>query len=419
MNRAVKLISKAKIKNNELTNEFEFLKALDHPHIVKLYECYVDENFYYLVEEFCECGDLFVYLRRQKSFNERKAAIIMYQMLCAINYLHSKGIIHRDIKPENITFTSENNIKLIDFGTCAYFGDEPLKQELGTIYYLAPEVIKSKYNEKADLWSAGVILYMLLCGHPPFRGGKEKEIKAKILASKVDFPTREWKHISPLAVKFIKQLLAIDPDERISAKDALENKWLKAMIATKETEETILDVDYRLIEKLTKFASSITLQKAILSFVSFNLGKSEEITTINSEFDKIDKNNDGVISRKELIECLKKIYPVQTAYEKLDEVFEEIDFNGDGNINYNEFIAVNMKKEEIVSNQGLKMAFDLFDLDGNGFITCEELKETLPIELEERSWEELMKEIDCNKDNTISFDEFKTMMVKISKLISD
>lgn len=417
LTRAVKTIHKSRIKNIEFLNELSVLKTVDHPNVIKLFDCYLDNDFYYLVEEYCSGGNLYDYIKKEKYFNEQKAANIMYQLFSALNHLHSKKIVHRDLKPENITFFKTDNtndifIKLIDFGTSVSIkGEEKLTQELGTIYYIAPDVFMNNYNEKADIWSCGIILYTMLCGHPPFRGNKEEDIKAKILKGMIDFPEREWKLVSKEAINFLKKLLEYNQINRLTAREALESKWINDYLQSNHNDMITLNV----VENLTKFSSSITLQKATLSYLSLQLGQNEEIKKIQSEFNKIDKNKDGVLSKEELLECFSKIYPKQEAKMKVKEMLTEIDFNNDGTINFSEFVAVNMKKERICQSETLKKAFDLFDLDGNGYITIEELKETIPIELsEDVSWDDVIKEVDIDGDNQISFEEFKMMMEKIS-----
>ena len=208
--RAIKAIKKTSVDEDSFFNEINILKNVDHPNIIKLFETYFDSGFYYLVEEYCSGGDLYDFIKKQKDISERKVAMIMNQIFLAVNNLHSKNIVHRDLKPENIVFVdyetnnkhtiysnsvfnnrqknleneicnSNIHIKLIDFGTSTYLKDDKLTQELGTIYYIAPEVFKNNYDEKCDIWSCGIILYTLLCGRPPFRGNKEIEIKNKIL----------------------------------------------------------------------------------------------------------------------------------------------------------------------------------------------------------------------------------------------
>lgn len=421
LTRAVKLIPKNQAEDNNLfLNELSLLKTVDHPHIIRLYECYVDSHFYYLVEEYCSGGDLYLFLRRQKHFSEKQAASVMYQLLRALNYLHSKCIVHRDLKPENIVFTNNNNeiyIKLIDFGiSILHKAHETLSQELGTIYYIAPEVLKGNYNEKADIWSAGIILYILLTGIPPFRGNKPDDIRNQILNSKhkIEFNQKEWENISNDAKEFIVSLLQRDPNVRMNAREALKNKWLNEMLSDNKHND-LYSVDLQVINNLTKFSSSITLQKVALSYISLQMGHGDDTMKLSKEFDKIDTNKDGVISKEELIECLCAVYPKQEAVKIAEKTMNEIDFNNDGSINYNEFIAVNMKKEEMFRDEMLRKAFHMFDLDGNGYITSDELKETIPIELNNKlTWKDLIKEVDTDGDEQISFDEFKQMMNKIS-----
>lgn len=416
--RAVKAIKRKHVDSTAFSNEIGILKTVDHPNIIKLFDCYYDSNYYYMVEEYCSAGDLYDYIRKQKSFSENKAAKIMLQLLSSVNYLHKKKIVHRDLKPENIVFIhTEGNdlfIKLIDFGTSVSLKNGNLSQELGTIYYIAPEVFKNNYNEKADVWSCGIILYTMLCGKPPFLGNKEEDIKNKILHTKLRFQPKDFGKVSPDAIALVKQLLAYDPQTRISAAEALESNWLSRM--TKPThEENILEAT--VLTNLSKFSTAVTLQKATLSFIANQVSLNEEINKLKDEFDKIDINKDGQISKEELINCLAVLYPYQEAVCKADEIFQEIDFNNDGSINFSEFITVNMKKEKLLSDDMLIKAFKLFDIDGNGYITIDELKQTIPLEIQNNSqWIEIVKEVDQDGDCQISLEEFKKMMEKLTQM---
>jgi calcium-dependent protein kinase len=313
--RAIKAIKRKNIDSVSFNNEITILKSVDHPNIIKLYECYYDMNYYYMVEEYLPGGDLYDYIKKQKFFSEKKAAFIISQILSALNHLHSKRIVHRDLKPENIVFieTSSNDllIKLIDFGTSVYLKSDHLTQELGTIYYIAPEVFKGNYNEKADIWSTGIILYTMLCGHPPFRGNKEDDIKNKILDGVIEFSAKEFENVSRGAIEFIKELLNYAPNKRPTCEEALNHPWLRKMLNS-DSRDNILD--RRIIQNLIKFQSVISLQKASLAFMANQLGHSEEIKKIKDEFDKIDINKDGMISKEELLEC---ILLLKQAYRKI------------------------------------------------------------------------------------------------------
>ena len=410
--RAVKAIKRKHVDANFI-NEIKILKTVDHPNIIQLFDCYYDSNYYYMIEEYCSGGDLYDYIHRQKCFSERKTSIILKQILSALNHLHKKKIVHRDLKPENIVLIEEDNkdvfIKLIDFGTSITIKGKNLTQELGTIYYIAPEVFMNNYNEKADVWSCGIILYTMLCGHPPFCGNKENVIKSKILHSKLVFPFKEFQKVSNEAIEYIKSLLAYNPEKRPTAEEALNNKWLQSI-----TNQGHKKLSEYIIKNLIKFRSTVGLQKACVSFLANQISINEEIKKLKEEFDKIDVNKDGEISKNELIKCLESIYPSQEAKLKANEIFKEIDFNNDGSINFSEFLTVNIQKEKLLNEETLDRAFRMFDLDGNGYITIEELKKTMPLEITTKAgWRNLVSEVDKDGDYQISFNEFKEMMEKL------
>jgi calcium-dependent protein kinase len=274
---------------------------------------------------------------------------------------------------------------------------------------MAPEVFMNNYKEKSDIWSCGIILYTMLCGHPPFMGSDEKSIKSKILHSKLTFPTKDFKNVSSEAKDFIKDLLNYDPNNRPSAEEALNKTWLK-----QDNNNSDIDLNQEIVANLSKFRTTLGLQKLTISFLANQVSVNEEIKRLKEEFDKFDTNKDGEISKDELIQCLEKIYPYQEARERAEKIFKEIDFNNDGCINFSEFLTANFKKDKLLSEKTLQKTFNLLDLDGNGFITIDELKESMPVEITSKiEWRELMKEVDKDNDNQMSFEEFKEMMQKL------
>ena len=216
--RAMKIIKKESCDETylkSLQNEINILRQLDHPNVIKLFEIYQDTSNIYMVTEFLGGGELFDVLVKKRCLSESIAAKIIKQVLQALTYCHSKKIVHRDLKPENLMLESEDQwtVKVIDFGLSRFFSsDKKMCQRLGTPYYIAPEVLKKKYDEKCDIWSIGVILHVLLSGAPPFQGRTDEQIFEAIQMGYVSYSSSEWKSVSNEAKIFIKKLLNVNPE---------------------------------------------------------------------------------------------------------------------------------------------------------------------------------------------------------------
>jgi serine/threonine protein kinase len=210
----------------ELKNEIAILKHLDHPHIVRPIETFNHRTQLFIVMERCSGGDLYT----RDPYTEEEAARIISSILSAVTYMHSMGVVHRDLKYENILFVNESpkaDVKIIDFGLSKFYGGgQAMVDSVGTIYTMAPEVLRGNYTAQADLWSVGVITYMLLSSQMPFYGRKRRHIIEQILRCEYDFMGRRWKRISPQAKAFIEDLLVVDPDERATAEVAAASTWL-------------------------------------------------------------------------------------------------------------------------------------------------------------------------------------------------
>ena len=232
--RAVKVLKKESMDQSEkesMLNEIKILKSLDHPNIVKIYEYFEDEKRFYIVTDLVKGGELFDEIIKRGKFNERDAATLMKQMLSCIAYCHDNGVVHRDLKPENVLLEESmefDQIKMIDFGTALPFkAGQKLTEMIGTPYYIAPEVLNKKYGKECDLWSLGVITYIVMSGLPPFNGATDDEIMKAIKKGAFNFNNAVWKGVSADCKDFITQLLTYDPSKRISAKNALNHSWIQ------------------------------------------------------------------------------------------------------------------------------------------------------------------------------------------------
>jgi calcium-dependent protein kinase len=193
--------------------------------------------------------------------SEKGAAVLMKQILAAIFYLHKHHIMHRDLKPENFLFLNKSKdspLKIIDFGLACYYEDgEFMKTKAGTPYYVAPQVLQGKYDRKCDVWSCGVIMYILLCGYPPFSGENDGEILTKVKAGKFSFPEADWKHISTDAKDLIKKMLTFEPEKRMEAEQAYNHPWISNNADTKKD----VPVASNLLSSLRTFRAQSKLKK--------------------------------------------------------------------------------------------------------------------------------------------------------------
>jgi calcium-dependent protein kinase len=422
--RAVKTIHKKNLRSEEerqtFFNEVSVLRALDHPNILKLYEFYQDEKNFYLITELCNGGELFDRIISHGSFSEAVAANYMQQILSVITYCHDRNIVHRDLKPENFlldTTSEEANLKVIDFGTSQFFvHGTPLTAKFGTPYYIAPEVLRCHYDEKCDVWSAGVNMYVLLCGYPPFGGSNDDQILKKIAIGRFSFPSPEWDFISFEAKDLITKMLTFEPHRRISAREALNHQWLhnasRAPIDT-STARTIFT-------NLQTFRSEQKLQKATYAFIVSQLATKKEKEEMLELFKSLDTDGSGTLSRQELIEGFHNLYveEIDDIEAEVDKIMHQVDTDGSGEIDYSEFVAASMNRSKLLSKERLEAAFKTFDIDGSGTISADELKAILGKHhaYEDEIWQEIIKEVDQNGDGVIDLREFSEMMLKFSQL---
>jgi len=419
--RAMKILEKKKIPKNEeekFISEIQVLKQLDHPHILKLYEFYQDSKNYYIIMELCTGGELFDKIIEKGTFSEKEATYVMRQLLSSIRYAHNHNIVHRDLKPENILLDTHAdgtyNIKIIDWGTAKVFdSSQKMTERFGTAYYIAPEVLNKSYNEKCDLWSIGVVLYVLLSGTPPFPGKNDKEIIKNVQKGVYDFNGEEWENISDEAKDLINKLLTYDPMKRISAKEALDHKWFETAshLDVKVNEEKMR----KNLQNLRGFRAEQKLQQATYAFIASHLASKEEKQHLLETFKALDTNGDGTLSREEILEGYKKTMDEEEAEIEVNRIMAMVDLDKSGEIDYSEFIAATLDRKEMMSKDKLEEAFNMFDKDGSGTITADELKEVLGGKMDDMDdgvWDQIIKEVDTNGDGVISKEEFTEMMLK-------
>ena len=369
--------------------------------------------------------DLITYIENCPMHTEKEVAIILKQVMSAVEYCHNNKICHRDLKPENILFSKklkidtgkvdeknnpikvmkvdekENPIKVIDFGLSQIIKPD-LASIVGTSYYVSPEILAGKYTEKCDIWSSGVILYILLCGDPPFNGPNDQVIYKKIIQMKFKFSDK-FKDVSKEAKDLIRHMIAPEK-ERYSAKEVLEHKWFEK-VKTAKLKELNFDGSF-----LKEYINSNHLKKLVLLYIASRIGD-KEISELKEVFKAFDKNNDGQIDLEEFKKGLKEIKSQNFSEQEISEFFSSIDTDKNNKIDYTEFLAATLEKKTYLQEKRLFEAFCMIDKDNDGKITKNELKSVLQLEsADDKLIADLMSKADTSNDGVIDYQEFLNFM---------
>lgn len=417
--RAVKVISKVEHihADESLVTELQAIGKLDHPHILKLYELYVSLQSIAIVSEYLSGGELFDHLVKLGRITEQEAASIMRQVLSAISHCHQHGVVHRDLKPENLMLEKpyreggEVNIKVIDFGASSLLPPEKqLEKMTGTSLYVAPEVLDQRYNEKCDVWSCGVIMYMLLAGFPPFNGHSVGEILASVRKAKVSFKHSAFQTTSQRAKRLIRKMLTKDPVARISSEEALHDAWIECHHTLTLRLDDIAPVS---LDNLRHFHRGMKLQQAVMAFIATQMLNTSQVASIKSTFEQLDLDGDGRLSKQELLQAYSRVTCEAQAIFIVESLMQEVDADKNGFIDYTEFLTAGTNGRALLTKGNVKAVFETFDKDGSGKISVAELKAALDSSgsLDNALWSALIREADRNLDGEIDLDEFLTLML--------
>ncbi|CAN0900757.1 Calcium-dependent protein kinase 30 [Linum grandiflorum] len=466
---ACKSISKRKLRTavdvDDVRREVAIMSSLpEHPNIVKLRATYEDHENVHLVMELCEGGELFDRIVARGHYSERAAASVSRTIMEVVRMCHENGVMHRDLKPENFLFANkkENSpLKAIDFGLSIFFKPgEKFTEIVGSPYYMAPEVLKRNYGPEIDVWSAGVILYILLCGVPPFWAESEQGVALAILRGVLNFKREPWPQISESAKSLVRQMLEPDPSKRLTAQQVLGMflfcSWFDAdsdmyfdvvfqvchqfgnILSINDgngeslcnpafVDPITLLIDHPWIQnakkapnvplgdivrtRLKQFSMMNKFKKKALRVIAEHLSL-EEVEVIRDMFTLMDTDGDGKITYEELKAGLRKVGS-QLAEPEIKMLMEVADVDGNGTLDYGEFVAVTIHLQKMENDEHFRRAFTYFDKDGSGYIELDELRKAMADvngETDDDVLNDIMHEVDTNKDGRISYDEFVTMM---------
>ncbi|KAL5099302.1 hypothetical protein RYX36_003629 [Vicia faba] len=381
---AVKVIPKAKMTSaiaiEDVRREVKILKALNgHKNLVRFHDAYEDHDNVYIVMELCEGGELLDrILSRGGKYTEEDAKAILRQILNAAAFCHLQGVVHRDLKPENFLFASKDEnseLKAIDFGLSDFVKlDERLNDIVGSAYYVAPEVLHRAYSTEADVWSIGVIAYILLCGSRPFWARTESGIFRTVLKADPSFDEPPWPSLSNEARDFVKRLLNKDPRKRMSAAQALSHPWIK------HYEDMKVPLDILIFKLMKAYMRSSSLRKAALRALSKTLTV-DELIYLKEQFSLLEPNKNNTIS----LENIKTAFTVNATdamkESRIADFLASLNALQYRRMDFDEFCAATLSVHQLEAldhwEKRARCAFDLFEKDGNKAIVIDELASEL------------------------------------------
>ena len=463
-----------------LRREVHILQDMLHPSIIRLYETLETATHLYIAQEMCTGGELFDAIIKSNNegmiFDECDAAAVMRMALEGLEHCHQRNVVHRDLKPENFLLSVQLDVKrkhgdpfpqvkMIDFGLAEkHRYGKHFQLRAGTPYYMAPEVLKKCYDLECDLWSMGVILYILLCGYPPFYGDNDDEIyegierglpkkfhptveswlkrslatvKAKpgeegplpgnmqfkyntlikpseeVLKNWTNyerfFPEAEFTLVSAGAIDLIRKLLVTDPKKRLTATQALQHPWIVAQGPHKPE-----PLNKKMFDNLRQFTGLDKFKKITKKLIANNLPE-KDIAMLLKSFKEADSDGNGILTADELrVVVHNHLHSMNKSVEDIDEEFaqliEALDIDGDGTIGYEEFVAATMETKHWATTDRLEEAFAALDTDGSESLDVAEVAAALGEN--DANAQEIMARFDQNGDGKIDLSEFKEMMLE-------
>ena len=372
---AIKTLKKEGIPQyqfNLLKSEVNILSNLDHPNIVKYFGVFEDDYYVHIVMEYLKGYDLYkiISLKKYTGFDEKDMCEIIQQLLKALSFIHSQNIIHRDIKPENILFANKRNystLKLIDFGLATYSKKDT--KSVGTPYYMSPEIIDGHSVPQSDIWSVGIIVYLMLTGKYAFQAKEGENLYEKIKNNEIDMEPLNESECSEEAKDFIVKCLKKNYQERMTTSQCLEHAWITKFCIKKNS--NLLNSET--VDTLLGFANKNALQKEIYYFIA-KISTENDLNKLKQFFNQLDVDNSGTLTIEEVEKAFKEI-DIGITEDELKQIWEGLDFHKDGQVNYSEFLAAMVSSYNFQKEEKLWSVFNLFK-EGNknkNYITYESM----------------------------------------------
>ena len=424
---AIKIIKKKKENKEEnddsnITKQINILRQLNHPNIVKIHEFYVNEQYYQIITEYFNKGELFKYIKG--SYSEKQLAVIFYQIISGLGYLHSKKITHKNIKLKNIMILEKEQdiktkeeylwIKIVDFHTAEII--QRYKKNLTLLnnsYYSPPETINNIYTEKSDLWSVGVILHIALTGKVPFDGKTDEEINYKILNSSYnDLDPRLLAHSSEVK-DLLDKLLTKEENKRLSAEEALNHEWFKKYQGRALFSNFLPDEIQLYINNLCNYSCESKISQLVLAFLVHNLPQTISIYIILKLFRYFNLSGNCKLTKMELKKGLYNYRNKEQVDKIVDQLFLLLDGDNNGYIESEEFIRACVDKKQILTKENIWYAFKFLDNKNENSIDVQTLMNAFdakPNKMLEAVFNKTLNKGDIDNNGKITFREFEQIL---------
>jgi len=395
----------SKRAHKDLRSEVDIYLSLDHPHVAQLEMVYETQEMLHLVMECMEGGELFDRVAEKGRLEEAAAAKSTRQMLLALSYIHEHGVAHRDLKPENFLYERQtsDNLKLIDFGLAKFAAPhEKMSRSCGSCQYVAPEVLNQSYTQKADLWSIGVIVYVMLTGRVLWKGSRS-EVQTKIRSGMCEYSSHFFK-LSPDARDFVQSLLVPNPASRSTSHQALRHPWLQNRMVAK------LPLQPTLLTNLRQYSRTSPCKKRVALLMAWSLTMDDQ-ACLGKQFAALDKNSVGTISLQDFKAALEDKFTLQNKQEA-EVLFKSLDIDGNKKIEYREFLAVAALERAKFQDRIVQKAFAHFDRNGDGMVSKTEFVRVLGGSCAKSEIEQFFKDADTSGDGNLSYKEFESYVTK-------
>ena len=426
---AIKIIKKSKDSNDDELNikeQINILKKLSHPNIVKIYEFYITDNNYQLITEYCK-KEFSKYIKR--SFTEKQLAVIFYQILSGLNYLHEQKIIHRNIKLKNIMILEKEEdiiskeeyywIKIVDFHTAEIFKrNQKIINKNFNSYFSSPEGLKNNYLEKSDIWSVGIILHIALTGKVPFDGKTDEEINYKIANIPYNnLDPRLLAHSSEVK-DLLEKLLEKDINKRFTANEALNHEWFQKYNGRALFSNFHQDEIQQYINNLCNYSCESKISQLVLAFIVHNIPESISIYNILKLFRYFNLSGNCKLTKAELKKGLYNYRNEEQVNKIVDQLFLLLDGDNNGYIEFEEFLRACVDKKHILTKENIWYAFKFLDNKNENAIDVETLMKAFdakPNKMLEAVFNKTLNNGDKDHNGKITFDEFEEIILNTLK----